>query len=186
MEAGGQDPDAPQDSAEKPGGVSLTSSRIRLIPLSTAQQRGIRSLDINDALLQADTIKREVYERAQSEWDSSNSEGVWGFVAPEYGLNDAPATFLRYNSFVPLLFGICLRGHESLLRYNLTLDCIIFERRTNVRWVETSGRGEPGVVERVCAHLPRRFRTSRAQEDAYLDVRMEFVRTQEPLRTSCN
>ena len=77
------------------GRVSLRSSHLQVITLSDLKKWKLRSLDIKNALLRADTLQRNVFLQAPPEWEPSDPRRFWKLNAPAYGLNDAPDAFRR-------------------------------------------------------------------------------------------
>ena len=92
---GFQDPDLTEGLVDTSGCVSLRSSHLQVISLSALQKWKLRSLDIENAFLQADGFDCEVFLRALDEWNPGGAHRIWKLNAPAYGLNDAPAAFHR-------------------------------------------------------------------------------------------
>ena len=53
------------------------------------------SLDIKNAFLQAEPLRRDVFSQAPPDGESSDSHRFWKLNAPAYGLIDAPVVFHR-------------------------------------------------------------------------------------------
>ena len=89
-----QDPDLQEGSADTSGCVSLRASHLQVVSLSAMRNWKLRSLDIKNALLQADGFGRDAFLHAPMEWDPTCPNRVWQLKARAYGSNDAPAAII--------------------------------------------------------------------------------------------
>ena len=74
---GFQDPDLQEGLVDTSGCVSLRSSHLQVISLSAIKKWRLWSLDIKNAFLQADALKREVFLKAPPEWEPSDLRRFW-------------------------------------------------------------------------------------------------------------
>ena len=150
---------------DTPSCVSMRSSHLQVISSGALKQWTLWSLDIKNALLQADSSRRGVYLHAPPEWCPKNPNRVWKLNTPTYGLSDAPAAFRR-----PLKRYL-LKNEASFqavgLKYEVSNQdpCLymVFNREGEAVGVFSShvddilGRGVPGVLERARYFSGQRF-----------------------------
>ena len=79
----------------------MRSSHLEVVSLGALKKWKLWSLDIKNACLQADPVRREVYLHAPPEWRPKNPKRVWELTTPAYGLNDAPVSVTSYNVRYP-------------------------------------------------------------------------------------
>ena len=84
---GFQDPDLREHSVRAKGCVSLRYSHLQSVFGGAIKKWRLRSLDIENALLQTNDLRREVYLRAPSGKSPCASERTRELRAPAYGLN---------------------------------------------------------------------------------------------------
>ena len=95
MARGARNPELKEGLVDTSGCVSLRPSHLQVISLGAMKKWKLRSLDIKNAFLQADTFKRDVFLLSPPEWCPNNPNRAWKLNDPANGLNDAPVAFRR-------------------------------------------------------------------------------------------
>ena len=162
---GYQEPDLKEGGVDKSGRVSLRSSCPQVIPLGALKIWKIWTLDIKNALLQADGLRPDAYLCASAQCDPSNSHRIRKLRAPAYGSDGAPVAFrvspqrfylnlvasmtkeglqFRASPFDPLLYFVLRKDGGAVGAIPTHTDDIL-------------GCGEPDVLSNTRVFLEHRF-----------------------------
>ena len=90
------------------GCVSWRALHLQVISCSALEKLELRSVDIRNALSQADAFQLEVHLQAPLGLNLMRKQRLWKLKAPAFGFGRAPAAFYKK------LHGYLLRGGDCL------------------------------------------------------------------------